>query len=122
MQEGALVDAAGRGGKASTSAAKAGRKQAAYVGAEPVSAQHLRPSIAEPDAARASRCVQSDICGARKHLQSTAASTEHAVIDLVVQSVGDLGGSLLSTSPPLQSGIDVAAGSGEQRVPKTLQW
>ena len=64
MQEGALVDAAGRGGKASTSAVKAGRKQAAYVGTEPVSAQHLRPSIAEPDAARASRCAQSGMHGA----------------------------------------------------------
>ena len=78
MQEGALVDAAGRGGKASTSAAKAGRKQAAYVGAEPVSAQHLRPSIAEPDAARASRCVQSD-------MHSAGLSTVHSMAESVGQ-------------------------------------
>ena len=136
MQEGALIDAAGRGGKASTSAAKAGRKQAAYVGAEPVSAQHLRPSVAEPDAARASRYAQMDMHSAGHFIVHSmagsvrqgsiysqyAASTEDAVLYHVVHSVGDLGGSQFSKIPLLQFGTDVAAESGERRVPKTLQW
>ena len=54
-QEGALVEATGRGGVASTSAQKAGGKQTAYVGAEPVSTEHLRTSVLDSDAARPNR-------------------------------------------------------------------
>ena len=55
LQEGALVGRTGRGGEASTSGQKAGRKQAAYVGAEPVSAEHLRAAVVDSETARPSR-------------------------------------------------------------------
>jgi hypothetical protein len=55
LQEGALVGRTGRGGEASTSGQKVGRKQAAYVGAEPVSAEHLRTAVLDSETARTSR-------------------------------------------------------------------
>lgn len=50
-----MVERTGRGGEASTSGQKVGRKEAAYVGAEPVSAEHLRTAVVDSETARPSR-------------------------------------------------------------------